>query len=733
MLYCLRYLFISVLLTWSFVASGTEAAFAAEEKTVERSCQNCHAKETELWQGSHHSKAMAFPTDSNVLGDFSDVRFSHYSKSARFYREKSYFKIDFREDDQLTRYQVAYTFGVYPLQQYLVEVESGRYQVFPFAWDSRNAESGGQRWYATYDENIPSDDRLHWQQPLQNWNGMCADCHSNGFKRKFLPRDNSFNSTWEHINVSCESCHGSLAEDHGRQPKQKANFSKPLSETNVKNIGFWTRSENEPVAHWQGEKRDNRFMETCFACHSLRSPLTDGFSANTPFLDSFIPTLINNIMYYPDGQIKEEVYVYGSFLQSKMYQAGVNCLDCHNSHSMALKAEGNELCLQCHNPQEYQQIEHTRHDLDSIAGQCVSCHMPETKYMGVDARRDHSFVIPRPHISESKHTPNACIQCHDDKSDAWALNTLKSWHGDPKPITQDEALFLRLLNVGYLSREEHLQLANSLELSVIKRASAINLLPSSVGRLSGKQFLPWVQSVEPLVRLAAAQAGNLLPEPERKTVLSILLKDKYKAVRVAAANHLVGMKHSDFHSLQNAVEELFTANNVNSWRGEGNFNQSLIYSKQGKLKASIESLKRSISIDPYFDAAYVNLAETYRTIGNAKLERDTLKQGLTTNPNSGPINYSFGLLEIRSGKNARAVGYFFKAKQSSSNNAQYAYLYFLSLDNAGKTKQALDEIMQSIDQYQSNPQLVELALSFAHKLGDRDSFNEIKALLTQRY
>ena len=206
MLYCLRYLFISVFLAWSFVASGNEVASAADEKTVARSCQNCHAKETELWQGSHHSKAMAFPTDSNVLGDFSDVRFSHYSKSARFYREKNDFKIDFREDDQLTRYQVAYTFGVFPLQQYLVEVESGRYQVFPFAWDSRNAESGGQRWYATYDENIPSDDRLHWQQPLQNWNGMCADCHSNGFKRNFLPRDNSFNSTWEHINVSCESC-----------------------------------------------------------------------------------------------------------------------------------------------------------------------------------------------------------------------------------------------------------------------------------------------------------------------------------------------------------------------------------------------------------------------------------------------------------------------------------------------------------------------------------------------
>jgi hypothetical protein len=81
--------------------------------------------------------------------------------------------------------------------------------------------------------------------------------------------------------------------------------------------------------------------------------LTDGFKANKPFLDQFVPQLLSPPNYHVDGQIKEEVYVYGSFLQSKMFAAGVNCLDCHDKHTMKLKLEDNGLCLQCHSASEY--------------------------------------------------------------------------------------------------------------------------------------------------------------------------------------------------------------------------------------------------------------------------------------------------------------------------------------------------------------------------------------------
>jgi predicted CXXCH cytochrome family protein len=292
-----------------------------------------------------------------------------------FTKKNDQFLIDFKEANQTTTYTVSYTFGHFPLQQYLIEAQGGRYQVFPFAWNSRSKNAGGLRWYAIYTEGqLTPADRIHWQQPLQNWNGMCADCHSTGLKRHYDAKENMFNSEWQTINVSCLSCHADHTE---KQDNIRAHSSVAFSSQEKTYVSEWVLDKDEKVASLN-QQRDNRFMDSCFACHALRSPLTDGFQQDKPFLDQFSPNWVVSPFYHADGQIKEEVYVYGSFLQSKMYRAGVNCLDCHDPHSMQVKIDGNGLCLQCHNAEVYQQPNHLMHPANTEAAQCVTCHMPET-------------------------------------------------------------------------------------------------------------------------------------------------------------------------------------------------------------------------------------------------------------------------------------------------------------------------------------------------------------------
>ncbi|WP_158970531.1 multiheme c-type cytochrome [Paraglaciecola sp. L3A3] len=718
----IKLLLISTLFS-AYVLADTEA----------ENCVSCHKQAVSDWQTSDHAKAMDTATAKSVLGNFSDVTATHHSQTAKFYKKGDNFHISFTEGGKTTDYQVTYTFGHYPLQQYLIETGDNKYQVFPFSWDSRPKEQGGQKWYPVYaDEDIQAADRLHWKQPLQNWNGMCADCHSDGLQRKYTAETNHFDTKWDNINVGCQSCHGTMAEHTTAHKTAKTtNNALKLNAKEQKALGQWLHTPGKKVAQWQGEKRDNSFMDNCFACHSLRTPLTDGITPNKPFLDQFSPSFLSQPMYHVDGQIREEVYVYGSFLQSKMFDAGVNCLDCHNQHTMKLKVQGNGLCLQCHSAETYQQDKHLNHPADSAGGQCVSCHMPEKTYMGVDARRDHSFRIPRPELTQNYQAPNTCNTCHQDKSASWAKSQIKTLYGNNNPLSKNELALIQLQHQYTLPLDQHLAIINDKNLNEIYRASAIALLPNSAQELTDVQIKSWVNSSEPLIRLATAQIGFLLPLPERSKSYLALLKDQFKAVRVQAATHLLqlGIDHSN--ELKQAFEELTTSHKVSMWRGEGGLNMSMVQLNLQQLEPAIKSLQHSIKIDPYFPAAYINLADIYRRSQATNKEKSTYQQGISNNPLSGILHYSFGLHQIRAGEKQASLKSFQQAIKLEPENMQYAYVYFIALDNVGKTQQALAQLKMVIGKYPAPYQLAQLGMSFAQKLSDRSSYDFFQKYLPQ--
>ena len=701
----------------------TAHQFQKGKPVTNQQCISCHQQSQHDWQQSDHSKAMAIADTSTVLADFDNKQVEHYGQKAHFFIKDDRYQVTISYDEKTDTYPIKYTFGHFPLQQYLVETEPGRLQVLPFAWDSRNKEEGGQRWYHNYShEEIRPQDRLHWRQPLQNWNGMCADCHSDGLVRNYNADKNNFNSQFDNINVGCLSCHSDMSE-HAESDQKRNVLNDVLSTKHP--TGLWLRSIGEKTAHWQGEPRDNAFMDGCFACHALRAPLTDGIEPNKAFLDQFTPQLPSAPNYHADGQIKEEVYVYGSFLQSKMFAKGVNCLDCHDKHTMKLKVEGNGLCLQCHGAEVYNVKEHHQHEDNSTGAQCVNCHMPTNRYMGVDDRRDHSFKIPRPDLSLAFNTPNACTKCHDDKNNQWASDNLTKWHGKPKALLNSKQLLMVLNSGQAINIEEHLSIIADTKLDVISRASALQMLSFTTQTITIEVLKPYLTHQENLIRLSAANAALLLTPEIRMLHLSPLLMDKLKAVRVAAARGLVTSKISSAHQqvFDKAFRELTQANNVNSWRGEGLANQGVLAIEMNQLTDAEIAFKNSIKVEPYFEAGYINLADLYRAQQKPFQVASVLKKGIKNNPKSAALHYSYGLHFVRQKNLSKAILMFEEAIKLATNNSQYAYTFVLAMDGAGQSTQALSKLKVLILNYPDKAQLRELGLYLSQKLNSKIDYD----------
>ena len=190
-------------------APAAPSATPAEAAFVGRSaCAKCHEAETKAWTGSHHDQAMTEVSDlqgETVRGDFSGVRFEGDGMRARFFRDGAKYLIETDgPDGKPATYEVAYTFGWKPLQQYLVRFPGGRLQAFSVAWDTER-----RRWFSLNPgKTIPPSDWLHWTRNAQNWNGMCAECHSTNLVKGYDPKSDSYTTTWSEIDVSCEACHG---------------------------------------------------------------------------------------------------------------------------------------------------------------------------------------------------------------------------------------------------------------------------------------------------------------------------------------------------------------------------------------------------------------------------------------------------------------------------------------------------------------------------------------------
>jgi tetratricopeptide (TPR) repeat protein len=689
-LYGLIILFLA--LSALIIAATYNGSPQAYSQSITADFADIHAK----WQNSHHQKSMLPANDDNVLGNFDNKAVTVNGKTTRFYVKDGEYFINTGDIAGTPReFKIEYVFGFYPLQQYLVKTENGKYQTFPISWDSRPTDKGGQRWFHIYgDDHIRPNDRLHWTGPLQNWNGMCADCHSTGFKRNYDVNQNQFSSQLQTVNVSCKSCHS------------KDDFSDFASSSD---IGNWVLRDNAVTAEWSGEPRNSQEIEICASCHSLRTPITNGIDPSKPFLDQFTPTLIQAPQYYPDGQVKEEDYVWGSFLQSKMHSKGVICSDCHDPHSLELKTSGNAICSQCHLTAAFDTPNHHNHPAGSTGSQCVNCHMPETTFMQVDARNDHSFRIPRPDIAGQTKSPDACTSCHQDMNPETAANHISKWFGQESKIDihYGEIFSAALFKKPGIEAELKTLLRNE-EIPPIIRASAYEFLDQYPNPDSITYIENGLKSTEPLIRLGAIKAAQMLPPNQKEILLEPLLQDDYKAIRIAAFDQI-----GNVNAASPLSREYDTSTAQTMWRGEGRYNLALFHQRRGNSDLASELYLSSQQIDPYFSPSYVNLADILRSSANERMSGQIIDRGLSFMPNDPDLNFSKALHLVRDQKAQDALNHLEKAVIFAPDNSRYAYTYAVALNDMGQPLKALEVLNAAFEknQYQQEINLLLLNLN----------------------
>ena len=512
----------------SFAAAGKTPAYVGSSV-----CVACHADESRSWMASHHAWAWKLPSPEFVLGDFHGVTFMQGRGPTRFEaRDGAFFVRTEGPNGTSMDYRIVGTVGVAPLQQYLVETEPGRLQVLDIAWDVV-----GKRWYELYPkQDHPVGSGLHWTGPYKTWNTRCAECHATGYEKRYDPEKRHFESRQAEIGVGCEACHGP-GEAHIAWARNPGGFD-PAAwaglNTSGQTVGF---DEGHPEAE----------IQQCAGCHSRREPIGGASPLpGTPFADSYRLALLQGDLYHADGQIKEEDYEYGSFLQSRMYARGVRCSNCHEPHSASLRAEGNALCGQCHGPAgnpkfpslrkaTYDTPQHHFHQPGSAGAECKSCHMIERVYMGIDARRDHSFRIPRPDLSVLLGTPNACNDCHQDKSAEWAAAEVAKRFPDSQkrgPTFADAfaAAWDNLNQEG--TSEELLAIACDQGKTGIVRATALALLGRFATPQIADRTLSALHDADPLVRSAALPLQQTASPSLRVQRLLPLLQDPMRSVRI---------------------------------------------------------------------------------------------------------------------------------------------------------------------------------------------------------
>lgn len=680
---------------------------AASDYVGSQTCVSCHKEAYQAWQGSHHQLAMQHANNDSMLGDFNNAQFEFDGKINRFYRKGEQYWVNIEgPDNQFHDYQIKYTFGVTPLQQYMVEFDDGRVQLIPFSWDARTKELGGQRWYHLYPDMAKSDE-FYWTNIGQNWNFMCADCHSTNLQKNYNSQTNQYKTTWSEISVGCEACHGPGSE-HLTLAQQLENTNKKFDDY----FGF-DRDLSKPVKEWvykegsatlQPQKiEQTQQLQVCAQCHSRRIQLTEKNShVSGKFLDRYLLSNITEALYHHDGQIYDEDYVYGSFLQSKMAEKGVTCTNCHDPHSATLQVPEQAICAQCHIASEYSPQNHTFHEANSEASQCTTCHMPETTYMQVDPRRDHSWQIPRPDLSKNIGTPNVCTSCHEDKSNEWAEQALLTWFPNSKYREQAHfSIAFYASSINHRSAESALAyIAQEQTQSDIIRASALERLANHPGKNSLTVLTSAVHNDNEMIRLGVVKGSTPYPLAERWRLLEPLLKDPVYAVRTEAAGALVQywneLTIQQRKLMQPALTEYIDIQKYNSDRGSSLTNLGNVYRAQGRYDVAISAYQQAIKIEPIFANSYVNLADLYRAQNKEMQAFTLLNQGIKAQPSSGMLNYSAGLSLLRLNKPKQAVNLFEQATKVEPNNAQYWFVYGLSLENfdLAKADVALNQAFQ---------------------------------------
>lgn len=733
-------IFISLQVVFTIFCSLIIPSAFSENYVGSSSCKSCHEKPYKEWTGSHHDMSMKHADSQSVLGNFNDMKIDFKGKNNQFYKKGDNYWVNIEgPDSQFNDYQIKYTFGYYPLQQYMVEFDDGRVQLIPFAWDARTKDSGGQRWFHLYPNETDKNDDFFWTNTGQNWNYMCADCHSTNISKNYNVKTNTYNTTFSEINVGCEACHGPAAKHIQWVKNLDKSPNKGFDRTLTKAVNNWYLPENKKTM-LPNSKHKTQQLLVCSQCHSRRTQISDkSVVKGNNFGEKYLLSLITQPNYQPDGQVHDEVFVYGSFLQSKMHKSGVSCTNCHNPHTAKLTIPKEAVCMQCHTAENYATKKHHKHSEKSSGAQCVNCHMPATTYMEIDSRRDHSWHVPRSDFSLQLGVKNACLDCHENESNEWFAKALNDWYPDKDKPFQSFAPAFAGADLGYRQVSGPLaHIAQDVTRANIIRASALNRMASMLDQNTVTAIYRGIKDNDHLVRIGAIQGASQMPAKERWRILSPSLTDDILAVRVEATRVISStwaeLTQEQKKQLTPALKEYIDTQLYNADRAFSHTNLGNLYANQGNSLKAINAFNKAIELEPYYTQSYISLAELYRRMRQNDNSLNTLRSGLKISPKNDVLHYQIAMAYIRIKEYSLAQKSLLTATTIAPNIAQYQYV--LGVSQQEFTPEAAITAYKKAFGISNNPEHLYAQCSLAVKIkhnGAKSCIEKLKTLVPEQY
>ena len=470
--------------------------------------------------------------------------------------------------------------------------------------------------------------------------------------------------------------------------------------------------------------------DACGRCHARRSLVTGDYEFGKVLHDTHRPALLDEFLYYPDGQIMDEVYVYGSFLQSRMYQAGVSCSDCHDPHSARLRSSGepSEICNTCHLPEKFSSTDHHKHQVDEV--RCVDCHMASRTYMGVDDRRDHSFRIPRPDLTVSTGSPNACNQCHDDRDTPWALGAIEAWYGDNHETHYATAIHAGRSGSTSANRLLISAIGNS-DYPGIARATALSLLRPPYSAAIFAEIRRNLSNPDSLIRSAALSALGAVPPELIVELAPKLLSDPVRSVRIEAARVLSRLQGSlpgeQLLAFRRANDERVAAQFAIAERPEAHLDLGNVHADAGNLDQAEAAFLLALRLEPRAAAARVNLADLYARNDRRDDAEQTLRDGIEMNTDEAVLHHSLGLMLVRGNQRDAALSELAIAARLQPNESRFVYVYAIALNSLDRPGEAVALLFDATERFPSD---FDIHWALATMLRDQGRLEEAREVVT---
>jgi Tfp pilus assembly protein PilF len=591
---------------------------------------------------------------------------------------------------------VAYALGRKHVEQYTGTLRPGRLQALPRAFDVVRGE-----WFDLFagEERTPAD-WGHWTNRGMNANAQCLFCHTTGYEKGYVAATDAYDTTWNEMGVGCEACHG---PGGAHVSARRSGAADP-----------WASLDPE------------RLFDACAACHTRRVERA-AFTPGTPFFDAFDPELLDTDAYYPDGQVKEELYEVVSFQQSKMFQEGVRCWNCHDPHGDGTKAPGNALCRTCHDA-HYDSDAHTHHPTGSAGAECRGCHMPVTVYMQRDPRHDHSFQRPDPDATLALGVPNACNRCHADRDATWAAAQVHAWYPDDgtramrRAATQaiasgrqgDPATIPALIDLATNARD------------AVHRASAARLLVR-FGTASGvtTSLVHALDDDEPVVRAAAAWALGQRPHlaPEARDALLARLVDPTTVVRQHAAFALRDVKPGDVapdvaRRLARATVEWRDGQLRGGDTPEAHYNLAILATATGSIEDAVREYRAALALWPASFQTRHNLGMLLAQAGRLDEAAAEFEAVLARDPVPESA-FALGLLRAQQGRWRDAVAALERCVAEDPEYPRARYNLALARAKAGDTTAALDDLERAAAFDDTHREAVLALIDLARQVNDK--------------